>query len=298
MSSIVVLSGGISNEREVSQRSGNAVADALRAKGHTATILDPATDMAKIGKPDAVFPALHGVGGEDGTVQAALEMAGVPYVGSGVAASALCFDKWLYRQVLSSAGLPVAKGELVTTLTIWDSPLAKAPFVLKPIQGGSTLDTFIIREPAAADKDALHACLNKYGLMLLEELVPGIELTVAVLGDKAMPAVEIIPPENGEFDYENKYNGRTQELCPPQHIDDETHAKIQELALKAHQLTGCRDLSRTDIMAAPNGRLVILETNTLPGMTNQSLFPKAAAAGGVPMSELIDRLVGWAVERR
>jgi len=297
MSTIVVLAGGISNEHEVSVRSGAGVAEALRSKGHTVTILDPAADMEQLGRPDVVFPALHGLGGEDGTIQAALEAAGVPYVGSGVAASALCFDKWLYRQVLIAAGLPVADGELVTLQTVWDSPLSTRPFVLKPVQGGSTIDTFIIRDPAAANKKMLEASLQKYGAMLLEELIVGTELTVGVLGETPLPLVEIIPPADGEFDYENKYNGKTQELCPPQHVDESAQHQAQQLALQTHRLTGCRDLSRTDIMLSAEGRLVILETNTLPGMTDQSLFPKAAATDGIPMADLADRLVAMALAR-
>jgi D-alanine-D-alanine ligase len=297
MYKIVVLAGGISNEREVSLRSGAAVAKALESKGHEVVVLDPAHDMDRIGTPDVVFPALHGIGGEDGTLQAQLEMRGIAYVGSGVATTALCMDKWLYRQVVQAAGLPIAEGEMVSAATIWDSPLSQKPFVLKPSQGGSTLDVHIVHDPQTADKTKIEADLRRYGMMLLEELADGIELTVGVLAGKALPAVEIIPPENGEFDYENKYNGKTLELCPPEHIDEQTHTRIKELAVQAHQLVGCRDLSRTDIIVTKDGRYVILETNTLPGMTDQSLFPKAANAGGVPFDDLVDMLVGFAVAR-
>lgn len=297
MKNIVVLAGGTSNEREVSLRSGEAVAAALRAKGYTATIKDPATDLHGLGSPDAVFPALHGEGGEDGVVQAALEAARIPYVGSGVAASALCFDKWMYRQVLQAAGLPIAQGEMVTVESIWQSSLTKRPFVLKPARGGSTIDVFIVRDLDTINKPKIEASLRRYGLMLLEELVSGVEMTVGVLDEKPLSVVEIIPPSGGEFDYENKYNGETRELCPPEHISESLQAQAAELAARAHTLTGCRDLSRTDIIATPEGALVILETNTLPGMTDQSLFPKSAAAMGIPMVELIDRLVQNALSR-
>lgn len=297
MNSIVVLAGGASNEREVSLRSGNAVADALQTKGHTVVILDPSKDMDKLGKPDAVFPALHGQGGEDGTIQAALEAVGIPYVGSGVAPSALCFDKWLHRQVLLAAGMTVAAGELVTVDTVWQSPLSSKPFVLKPVQGGSSLDTHIIRDLASLDKSQIEKSLHTYGVMLLEELIGGVELTIGVLGEQPLPAIEIIPPVGGDFDYENKYNGMTQELCPPVHVNEAVQKQAQQLALQAQQLTGCRDFTRTDIMAAPDGRLVILETNTLPGMTDQSLFPKAAAAAGIAMPDLVERLVQMALAR-
>lgn len=295
MSNVTVLAGGNSNERDVSLRSGAAVAAALREKGHRVTMLDPRDGLGALGKPDVVFPALHGAGGEDGTIQAALETAGVPYIGSGVAASALCFDKWLYRQVLQSAGLPVAPGELVTADTLWRSPLSKQPFVLKPIQGGSTIDAHIVRDPINIDKKMIEASLRRYGVMLLETLIIGTEVTVGILGDKPLPSIEIIPPEGGDFDYDNKYNGKTQELCPPQHVSDALQKKAQKLALAAHQLTGCRHLSRTDLMINTAGKLFILETNTLPGMTNQSLLPKAATAAGLSFPELCDKLVRLAL---
>ena len=134
--------------------------------------------------------------------------------------------------------------------------------------------------------------------MLLEELVEGIEITVAVVGDQALPVIEIIPPEAGEFDYENKYNGRSQELCPPEHVAEDIQAEARDLALRTHNLTGCRDFSRTDMILTPLGELWILETNTIPGMTDQSLLPKAAAAAGIPMPLLCDRLVQMALARK
>jgi D-alanine-D-alanine ligase len=295
MKRVVVLAGGDSNEREVSLRSGDAVAGALRAKGYDVKIMDPRDGLEELGEPAAVFPALHGAGGEDGTIQATLESIGVPYVGSGVAASALCFDKWLYRQVLAAAGLPVADGAIVTTQTIWQSPLARQAFVLKPIQGGSSLDTFIVRGAANLNKKRVEQTLRRYGAMLMEKLIPGTELTVGVLSDEALPPVEIIPPGGGEFDYDNKYNGQTKELCPPQNVSTATQKRAQQLALKAHQIAGCRHLSRTDIIIDKRGRLYILETNTLPGMTGQSLYPKEATARGLTFPDLCDRLVGMAL---
>lgn len=297
MANIVVLAGGNSNERDVSLRSGAAVAEALRTMQHHVTIIDPRDGLTLPKNTDAVFPALHGLGGEDGTIQAVLETAGVPYVGSGVAASALCFDKWLYRQVLIAAGLPVADGTVATLESIWESPLSKKPFVLKPIQGGSTIDTFIVRNPDSVDKKPLEQALRKYGTMLLEALISGTELTVGVLDDTVLPVVEIIPPSDGEFDYDNKYNGQTREICPPQNVGDTIQKQAQELALKVHQLTACRHLSRTDIMIDSMDKLYILETNTLPGMTDQSLFPKAAQAAGMTFPDLCDKLINLALAK-
>ena len=297
MSTILVLSGGISAEREVSLRSGASVTKALEAKGFTVVNRDPKDGLDNLGQIDAAFPALHGLGGEDGAIQAELQKLHIPYVGSDAAASALCFDKWAYKQMLRKAGLPVAEDALVTKETIWQSPLTHRPFVLKPIEGGSTIDTFIVRDPAHCDRAAIEAALGRYPDMLLEELVEGIEITVGVLGQQPLPCIESVPPTGGEFDYENKYNGKTQELCPPEHISGGAQVTAQELALQAHHLTDCRDLSRTDIIIRPDGRQVILETNTLPGMTDQSLFPKAAAAASIPMEDLVERLVLMALTR-
>lgn len=297
MSNIVVLAGGNSNERNVSLRSGAAVAHALNSIGHHVTTIDPRDGLTLPVQTDVVFPALHGLGGEDGTVQAALETASVPYVGSGPAASALCFDKWLYRRVLTVAGLPVADGAVVTLESIWESPLSRQPFALKPIQGGSTIDTFIVRDLVNVDKKPLETVLRKYGVMLLEALISGTELTIGILDTTPLPVVEIIPPTGSEFDYDNKYNGKTQELCPPQHVSAEIQKHAQALALKAHKLASCRHLSRTDIMVDEPGELYVLETNTLPGMTDQSLFPKAAAAAGINFPDLCDKLVKLALAK-
>ena len=294
---IVVLAGGTSGEREVSLRSGAAVAKALESKGHVVTMVDPKDGLDAIGEPDVVFPALHGAGGEDGVIQGELEKRGIPCVGADSVASALCFDKWAYRVRLQEAGLPVAKGEMVDIEGFEQSPLARHPYVLKPVDGGSTIDTFIVRNPENADKQKIREALEAHGEMLLEELIEGIEITVAVLDRTPLTPVEIIPPEGGEFDYENKYNGQTRELCPPEHLDEAAQSLAKDLALKAHELTACQDLSRTDIIVREDGSQVILETNTLPGMTDQSLYPKAAAASGIPFDELVDKLVKMAKAR-
>jgi D-alanine-D-alanine ligase len=294
---IVVLAGGTSGEREVSLRSGAAVAKALETKGHVVTMVDPKDGLDALGEPDVVFPALHGAGGEDGTVQAELEKRNIACVGADSVASALCFDKWAYRIKLQEAGLPVAKGEMVTAQSFDESPLAQKPYVLKPVDGGSTIDTFIVRDPATANKKEINEALGRYDEMLLEELIEGVEITVAVLGQTPLTPVEIIPPEGGEFDYENKYNGKTRELCPPKHVDDTAQYQAKGLALKAHDLTSCQDLSRTDFIIRNDGSPVILETNTLPGMTDQSLYPKAAAASGIPFADLVDQLVKMAKAR-
>lgn len=299
MVKIVVLSGGNSDEREVSLRSGAAVANALTKAGHEVTTLDAANlNLDDLSQFDAVFPVLHGVGGEDGSLQAELEKRNIAFVGTGSEASRLCFDKWAYRESLGG-DLPLADGALVGAADYARNALAQAPFVLKPLDGGSSIDTHIVRDVASTPHDAIADSFHRHPTMLMERLVQGVELTVGVLGDEAIGIIEIIPPTDGEFDYENKYNGATQELCPPQNVGANVQSRAFELGLRAHELADCRDFSRTDIMfETATGKLYVLETNTIPGMTDQSLFPKMAAYAGMDMPTLCDKLVSFALARR
>ena len=175
-------------------------------------------------------------------------------------------------------------------------PLVKSPFVLKPVSGGSSIDTFIVRDANDVPLEAIMHALQKYGSMLLEQLIVGVELTVGILGDEPLPVIEIIPPTNGEFDYENKYNGKTQELCPPKNVSAAVQKRAQKLALRVHRAAGCRDLSRTDMIYEPNtDSLYVLETNTIPGMTAQSLYPKMSS--DKTFSQLCDTLITFALNR-
>ncbi|HWT55709.1 MAG TPA: D-alanine--D-alanine ligase [Candidatus Microsaccharimonas sp.] len=300
MTSVLVIAGGASPEREVSLRSGAAILDALKTSGYDVALLDPAEQSIETELTakhyDVAFPIIHGLGGEDGSLQQHLEELGIAYVGSDAAACRLTFDKSEYKRALEHAGLPVPKGALVHSWDVPNHALFKSAFVLKPYDGGSSVDTFIIRDVTSAPWDAMRNALDIYGEMLLEELVEGVEITVGVLGSDGLPVIEIIPPSDGEFDYENKYNGSTQELCPPQHVSEATQAAAQALAIRAHELTGCRDLSRSDMIVRSDDSLVILETNTLPGMTDQSLFPKAANAAGLSMAALCGQLVQLALK--
>lgn len=294
---IFVLSGGTSNEREVSLRSGNAVAQALETAGHNVTIRDPkeGLDFDQIADTaEVVFLALHGEGGEDGTIQQELEQHQIPFVGSGSQASRLCFDKAVYKQFLLEHNLPVVRGRTVSKIDLGD-PLFSTPYVLKPIQGGSSLDTQIVRKPDQATTQTSNDLLQKYPQMLLEPLIEGVEITVGVFEDHALPVIEIIPPEGAEFDYENKYNGATQEVCPPLHVSESKQHETRLLAERVHKLTGCKQLSRTDMIIDEHGSVHILETNTIPGFTDQSLYPKMAQADGIEMTALVDRLVNEAV---
>lgn len=295
---VLVLAGGTSNERDVSLRSGMAVAAAVRELGYTCTEADPGSDGFNLHDAvagiDVVFPALHGAGGEDGTLQTELEAIGVPFIGSGSAASKLCFDKWAYKALLNSNRLPASDGKLVSSRDL-DDGFFKSPYVLKPNDGGSSLDTQIAREPGEDSLSESRELLSRYPRMLLEPLVPGVEITVGVFIDSPLPVIEIVPPEGKEFDYENKYNGQSQELCPPQSVDEAVQQAAQELALKIHNLTGCRHFSRTDMIVDAEHNLHVLETNTIPGLTSQSLLPKMIQTAGMSMPQFVDKLLTLAL---
>lgn len=301
MTHVAVLAGGNSSEREVSLRSGAAVAAALQAAGYEVTVFDTTDNLAALRSAatsiDVVFPALHGKGGEDGTIQQQLDELHLPYVGTGATASALCFDKWRYKQFLQSRQLPVTSGELVDAGAFAASDVAQAPYVLKPYDGGSSIDTFIVRDPATAPVERIHDAFSRHRHLLLEPLVEGTEITVGVLDGKPLTVIEIIPPTGGEFDYANKYNGKTAELCPPEHVSEAAQHTASRLAADLHASLGCGGFSRTDMIVCSDDSLVILETNTIPGMTDQSLFPKAARQSGIDMPALVDMLVKDALSR-
>jgi len=301
MPKIAVIAGGFSDERAVSLRSGAAVTAALKDAGYDADQLDlPAKldDLQHILVGyDAVFPVVHGKGGEDGTLQSWLETHQIAYAGPDSAASKLCFDKWRYGQLLADNGFLMPQGELVTSQSWQQSAIVKGPFVLKPNDGGSSIDTFIVHQPELADQSAINGAFARHGEMLLQELIEGTEITIGVLLDEALPVIEIVPPSGQEFDYENKYNGATQEICPPQSVSEDLQTQARDISLKIHRLTGCRDFSRTDIILA-NDQLYILETNTIPGFTDQSLLPKAAAVAGYSMPNMVDMLVQVALARQ
>ncbi len=301
MQKVLLISGGLSDERAVSLRSGATAAAGLRAAGCDVTEIDANVGAAALLSAaqdvDVVFIALHGEGGEDGTLQSIFEAADIPFVGSGAAASALCFDKWRSGTLLVSNGIPMPQTELVDKQQFLASTLREQPHVLKPNDGGSSIDTFIIRKAGTEPTEDQLKVFERHQTMILQQLIEGQEITVAVLGTVPLPVIEIIPPSDAEFDYDNKYNGATQELCPPQHVSQALQTQAQALALKVHTLTKCRDMSRTDIMLDANGAMYVLEINTIPGLTAQSLLPNAANVAGYPMPALVDKLVKFALAR-
>ena len=245
------------------------------------------------GRIDVAFIALHGPWGEDGKLQGVLELLGIPYTGSGVLASALAMDKVMAKTVLAANGLDVPEGEVVTSAT--DRPSIQPPSVVKPVESGSSFGLTMIEDPAAYPA-AIAEALRFDRRALVEERIRGRELTVGVIGLddlRALPVIEIVP-KGASFDYHAKYDpSASDELCPAP-IPDEVAARAQDFAIRAHRALGCRGISRTDLMWAGE-RMVVLEVNTMPGMTPNSLVPKAATVAGITYAELVDRLVGWAL---
>ena len=294
---ITVLGGGDSTEREVSLRSAAAVATALRQVGFEVINLDPKDGLEDLDKNNGIiFPILHGQGGEDGSLQLKLESMQLPYLGSDSGSSTASFDKVLTRQILVEKGLPVAKGVRVNKYSYREQQISKLPHVLKVARGGSSIGTYLVRDPDKVDQAKVDEVFSLDHEALIEELVEGTEITIAVLDAAALPVIEIVPPSDAEFDYENKYNGKTQEICPPQSISQDLQAKAQELAEQVHKALGARHLSRVDMIVRPSGELVVLELNTMPGMTEQSLYPLSAATNNISMPELMKRFVNL-VER-
>lgn len=291
---MLVLGGGDSPEKEVSLRSAKAVANAARQAGFDVIEADPTAGLDfldRLPKGTIVFPILHGKNGEDGVIQAALQERGLPFLGSDSASSAACFDKWQTRRQLLAAKIPVPRGVRVNKETYKNQALAKEPHVLKITHGGSSIGTLIVRDPAIVDSKQLNNIFELENDAVLESLIEGVEITTPVLDQTALPPIEVRPPDDGEFDYENKYNGASSELCPPPSLSDDQIKSAQQIAEKVHKTMNCRHLSRTDTIMRPGGSFVVLEINTIPGLTDQSLFPKSAAVSGLSMTQLVTKFV-------
>ncbi|HEV3235154.1 MAG TPA: D-alanine--D-alanine ligase [Candidatus Dormibacteraeota bacterium] len=301
---VVVLAGGVSGEREVSLRSGEQVLNALRSLGHDAEMVDFGPECGEALRridPDLVFPTLHGPLGEDGTAAAVLELLDLPYVGSGVLAGALAMNKAAAKRVMIAEGLPTPEFELVESVA---DPRVQAgnlaahlglPLAIKPNSGGSSLG-FSIAQDEDAVLDGVALALDSSGpdgAALVESFKPGMEVTIGVLGvldPQALPTLEILAT-SGTYDYEAKYTAGMSQHVIPARIPAAQAEEAQRLALRAHHLVGARGLSRVDVICPPTGEVWILEVNTMPGMTELSLFPDAARAAGLEFPALIARLV-------
>ena len=294
---VTVLMGGASAEREVSLRSGAAAATALADAGYTVTTLDVGRDPAQLAaqivasKADVVFNALHGRFGEDGCVQGVLDLMAVPYTHSGLLASAAAMDKAFARRLFATAGIPVAEGRVVAKGE--PAPLPR-PYVVKPINEGSSVGVYIVREGSTLSP--LDSWPFDSDHVLVEAFIPGRELTVAVMGDRALGVLEITS-ERGFYDYEAKYAAGGSRHLMPAPLPEADYAEACRLAVAAHQVLGCRGVSRTDLryddtQAGVAPRLYVLEVNTQPGMTATSLVPEIAAHSGIAFPDL----VRWMVE--
>ena len=304
---LALIAGGTSDEREVSLRGAAGVEKALNPDRYEVVRYDPATDLARIAADaatiDAAFILLHGVHGEDGTIQGFLDLLGIPYQGAGVLGSALAMDKNLAKIMYRLAGLPVAPWVMVEPGDLRDSGRIESavglPCVVKPVRQGSSIGMSIVRTrdqlPAA-----LELALRHDGEVMVEAFLKGRELTAGVLGNSeltALPLIEIIPDSRYDFfNYEAKYQpGATREVCPAP-VSETVRARAQDYAVRAHRSLQLRGYSRTDMILVGE-ELYLLETNTIPGMTPTSLLPQAAAEAGLPFVALLDRLIELALER-
>ncbi|MBX3568436.1 MAG: D-alanine--D-alanine ligase [Rhizobiaceae bacterium] len=297
---VAVLYGGFSSERPVSLSSGTACADALEAEGYRVTRVDVARDVGSVLaglKPDVAFNALHGPFGEDGTIQGILEYLAIPYTHSGVLASALAMHKEQAKRIAKAAGVPVAESRVMDRHSIRNQHPMKPPYVVKPVNEGSSFGVVIVKEGQTAPPQAVSSEDWRYGdRVMVERYVYGRELTCAVMGDVALGVCEIVPTGHAFYDYDSKYvPGGSKHVCPAK-ISLNIYQKVQTLALKAHQAIGCRGVSRSDFRYddrhSENGEIVWLEVNTQPGMTPTSLVPEIAAEAGHSFGELLS----WMVE--
>ncbi len=296
---ITVLMGGPSSERKVSLVSGAAVADGLASRGHKVTRADiRPDDVSALDRPgiDVVFIALHGDFGESGAVQELCEVRGLRYSGSPPRASATAMDKSAAKHAFRSVG--VATPDWVVADTPGDRRIGALglPVVVKPIDGGSSLDVVIAKNPTARD-EAVGRLLDKYGRVMAERFVVGREFTVGILGDRTLPTLEIIPAREF-YDYTAKYtDGAGTRYVFDHGLDEEVTAAMEAAAMMAHRALNCRDMSRVDFIVPPRGLPQVLEVNTIPGFTSHSLLPMAAARAGIDFAGLVEEIVGMAMRR-
>jgi D-alanine-D-alanine ligase len=295
---IVVLYGGRSAEREVSLVSGKACADALAARGHEVILADPKEGVPALltrfdPRPDVVFNALHGRWGEDGCIQGLLELLELPYTHSGVLASALAMDKAMAKEIYARHGLPLAKSVVASREAVIAEDVMERPYVIKPVAEGSSVGVEIVLPGANAL--VLDEQSWPYGdEVMVERYVPGRELTCAVMGEKALAVTEI-RPRQGFYDYKAKYTDGVADHLVPAPIDAAVAEAVMEMSVTAHRALGCAGVSRSDFRWEEEkglDGLVILETNTQPGMTPLSLVPEQAAHVGISFGELVE----WIVE--
>jgi D-alanine-D-alanine ligase len=299
---VAVVMGGSSAEREISIQTGNGVLRALMDLGYDARSLDydrRFIDAIREINPDVVFNALHGPGGEDGQIQGILDYLGIPYTGSGAEACALSMDKHLTKKLCGAEGLPTAAWDLFDlsggTLPLLPGSL-DLPLVVKPRYEGSSKGVSIVHTHEQWTSTMIDAAEN-YAEVLAEEYVAGREFDCCILGEEALPVVEIISNRGDFYTFEAKYEPGGSTHVVPARISEDLCARLQMLALSVHRLIGLRDYSRAEFIVTAEGRPYFLEINSLPGLTPTSVVPDAASAVGIPYEAVIDRLVGYALGR-
>ena len=324
---VALLMGGRSAEREISLKTGRGIAQALRNLGHEVTAVDAAdgrllpageeergalpledstlpalaagavANAEAVNEAEAVFLALHGGAGEDGTVQALLELAGKPYTGSGVLASALAMNKAMSKRIFEHQGIPTPRWILLQASdrepTVDATALGGYPLVVKPNEQGSTVGLTIVTQPQDLP-EALQLAFDYGPDVIVEEYIPGREITVAMLGEEPLPIVEI-KPQGGHYDYESKYTPGLSEYFCPADLPETLAARIRELGRRAVRALGCRGVTRVDLRLSPSGTPYCLEANTIPGMTPTSLVPMAARAAGMSYDQLVGRMLELAM---
>jgi D-alanine-D-alanine ligase len=289
-----VLMGGSSAEREVSLKTGQSISDALRRRGYTVVSLDVDASLPqqiRTKKITVAFLALHGPGGEDGTVQGMLEVMNLPYTGSGVSASAVGMDKGLTRVVLQAAGVSVPPGMTLHAKMIPARPQDNLgwPVVVKPCAQGSTIGVTIVRR-LSQWKRALQEAYRHGELAVVEKYIPGREVAVGLLGSQVFPGVEVIAP-GGFYDFTAKYGKASTRYVCPAPLSPKLERTLREQSLCAYQALGCRGAARVDFRIHTNGRPYVLELNTIPGMTERSLLPMGAAQAGLTYDDLVERML-------
>jgi len=298
---VCVLKGGISSEREISLKSGQAIERALKELGYFVFNIDyrgPEELLSlKKREVDVVFIALHGVGGEDGRIQGWLETMGIPYTGSDVLASALAMDKSFSRRIWKTEGLKQPYWQVI------DSPCfslkISPPFIVKPARGGSTIGVSLVREEKEVETAIREAFKHDSECIIVEEYIEGREITVGIIDDpqpKALPIIEIVH-RKGIFDYTTKYTKGLCDYIVPAEFSLSESKKIKDIAIRAYKSLGCRDFGRVDLIWR-KGEAYLLEVNTIPGMTDNSLLPRAAKAEGIEFNLLVDKIVKRAICRR
>lgn len=294
---VTVLMGGISAERDVSLDSGKACAKALSEIGFDVTSLDAKDDFIEKlikNKPDKVFNALHGRFGEDGSIQGLLEHLKIPYTHSGILSSAIAMDKLTSKKIFKEANISSPEYQVIKTVEDFQSSKIGYPCVVKPNNEGSSVGVYIFNEPKKSDEDTVVTLLKKYSFLILEKYIPGREIQVAVMGSKALGGIEIVPTRSF-YDYEAKYsaNAKTKHIIPVK-INEADYKKILDIALQAHNILGCKGVTRSDFRYNESdkvNKIYILEVNTQPGMTSLSLVPEIANYYRISFNELVKWII-------